>query len=79
MITTQYSHHDLYVEAVKKKTSVVRLLFDNHIYKMIDRRDFEASSRGHNNSMVQIADHGGDHIDVRIKTEGMNEKIGRGI
>lgn len=78
MITTEFNHQDLYDEAVKKGTNVVRLLFDNHIYKMIDKKDFEISSRGHNNSMVQISDLGGINVSVRIKTKGRLEKIGNG-
>ncbi len=78
MITKKFNYTDLYLEAVKRKTSVIRLLFDTHIYKMIDKRDFEMSSRGHNNSMVQVADLGTDHITVRVKTKGMNELIGKG-
>jgi hypothetical protein len=45
---------------------------------MIDKKDFEISSRGHNNSMVQISDLGGINVSVRIKTKGRLEKIGNG-
>jgi hypothetical protein len=76
LITTTFDYQKLHAEAVRKKTNIVRVLFDGHIYKKISKLDFEASSRGHNNSMVQVSDNGLDHIDVRLKTQGVNERIG---
>jgi hypothetical protein len=62
-------------EAQRKKTNILRVLFDDYIYKHVTRGEFEASGRS-NNMMVQIADHGLDYITVRIKTEGATEAIG---
>ncbi len=76
MINLQLDLIELSFEAYKEKTTIMRVMFDNYIYKYITRREFEVCSRGHNNSMVQISDHGTDHITVRIKTKGATEEIG---
>lgn len=76
MLTTKYDLMDLAIQARNERKSVLRHLFDTHIYKHVTKKDFVSSSKGHNNSMVQIADHGLDHIKVRIKTKGVSEKIG---
>lgn len=76
MITTKFDLNILAVKARRSGVNVIRHLFDNHVYNHITKEAFEASSRAHNNSMVQIADHGLDHITVRIKTKGASEKIG---
>ncbi len=76
MITTKFDLNILAIKAQREGKNVLRYLFDTHVYKHITREAFEICSRGHNNSMVQIADHGLDHINVRIKTKGANETIG---
>jgi hypothetical protein len=75
LITTQFDYRELFREAVEKKTNVLRILFDTHIYKIIRKEDFVSSSRSHNNSMVQISDLGTETISVRVKTQGVNERI----
>ncbi len=76
MITLKVDLIGLALDARRKKTNMFRVLFDDYIYKHVERKDFEVCSRGHNNSMVQINDHGLDHVSVRIKTKGAKEKIG---
>ena len=78
MITTTFDYQRLHAKAVRKRTNIIRVLFDGHVYKKISKLDFEASSRGSNNSMVQISDNGLSHLDVRLKTEGVHERIGNG-
>ncbi len=76
MINTKYDLNILAIKANRQGQNVLRYLFDNHIYKHISKEKFEAGSRHNNNSIVQIADHGLDHINVRIKTEGAKEIVG---
>ena len=76
MINTKFDINILAVKAKRSGVNVIRYLFDNHVYKHVTKQAFESSSKAHNNSMVQIADHGLDHINVRIKTKGASEKIG---
>lgn len=78
MINLKFNLTDLAVEARAKKTNILRVLFDAHIYKQISRETFELSGRSHSNNIVQIADYGLDYINVRIKTKGVIEKIGNG-
>jgi hypothetical protein len=75
LLNTIYDLNILAVKAKRVNKNIMRYLFDNYIYKHVKRETFEILSRG-NNHIVQIADHGIDHIKVRIKTEGVNEKIG---
>ncbi len=76
MINTKFDLNILAIKANKRGMNVLRYLFDTHIYKHVTKEAFERSSKGHNNSMVQISDHGLDNINVRIKTEGAKETIG---
>lgn len=76
MINTKFDLDVLAIEADKQGINVLRYLFDTHIYKHISRERFIKSGRAYNNTIVQIADHGLDHINVRIKTKGANETIG---
>jgi hypothetical protein len=64
------------MESKLRGENIVRVLFDDHIYKHVSRKAFEASSRCRASSKIQVADHGKGHIEVRIKTEGVNERIG---
>lgn len=75
MIDLELNLAELAVEAQRKKTNILRVVFDDYVYKHVTREVFAISGR-HNNRLVQITDHGLDHITVRIKTEGVNEKIG---
>lgn len=75
MINLKLNLTELGFEAQRKKTNILRVLFDDYIYKYVTREAFVASGRT-NNTIVQIADHGLDRITVRIKTEGVSEKIG---
>ncbi len=77
MINTKFDLNVLAIKANKQGMNVLRYLFDTHIYKHISRLKFKKAGRGHNNTLVQIADHGLDHINVRIKTKGSNETIDR--
>ncbi len=76
MITTKFDLNVLAIKANRQGTNVLRYLFDNHIYKHIEKAEFERLSKSHNNSVVQISDHGLDNINVRIKTKGAKETIG---
>lgn len=76
MINTKFDINVLTIEANKRGVNVLRYLFDTHIYKHISREKFIKSGRAYNNTIVQIADHGLDHINVRIKTEGVNATVG---
>lgn len=76
MINTKFDLDVLAIEADKQGVNVLRYLFDTHIYKHISEEKFKRSGRAYNNTIVQIADHGLDHITVRIKDKGANETIG---
>ncbi len=75
MINLTFDLSVLAVEAEENKTNILRYLFDTHIYKHLSREEFKRYAKGHNYGMVQIADHGLSHINVRIKTKGVNETI----
>ena len=75
MINLEFDLIGLSIEAKKKKTNIIRVLFGDYIYKHVTRKDFVYNSGTHNNSLVQVSDHGLDNINVRIKSK-VSEKIG---
>ncbi len=68
MINVELNYLDLLVESENRGMNVLRLIFDKYIYTHISKAAFDRSGRGHNNSIIQIEDHGTDTINVAIKT-----------
>ncbi len=72
MITTKLNYADLLWQAKKKEVSILRYLFDAHVYKHVTKRKYETSCRRQDN-IVQIIDHGSDHVELIIKVKGADE------
>lgn len=76
MLTLNIDYNNLLKESILRDVPIVRVLFDDHIYKEVSRTVFEVSSKGHNNGIIKISDNGFNAVEVRIKTEGVDERIG---
>lgn len=79
MIKMTLNYIDLKVESENRDVNILRLLFDDYIYKHISREAFERSGQGNHNSRVQIEDHGANEINLSIKTNKVSKRYRLGV
>ncbi len=70
MLNTELDYYVLLNKAKKRETSILRILFDDYVYKHVNKTIFENSSKNYNRSTIQVVDHGKSFIRVKVKARG---------